>query len=150
MCPVIWHPSPIIDAVISAVGQERGERYWPVRDLIDSGAPILAGSDWPSAVPDANPWTGIEAFVTRRHPRDLAEGALWPEQAITLEEAVEIYTLRGARAMKLEDRIGSLEAGKLADFIVLEKNIFEIPIDDVADTRIRQTYFEGRLVYGGE
>lgn len=150
LCPVIWHPSPIIDAVISAVGQERGERYWPVRDLIDSGAPLLAGSDWPSAVPDANPWTGIEAFVTRRHPHDLADGALWPEQAITLEEAVEIYTLHGARAMQMEDRIGSIEVGKLADLIVLEKNIFEIPIEDVADTRIRQTYFGGQLVYEGE
>jgi predicted amidohydrolase YtcJ len=150
LCPVIWHPSPIIDAVISAVGEERGERYWPVRDLLDSGAPLLAGSDWPSAVPDANPWSGIEAFVTRRHPHDLADGVLWPEQAITLEEAVEIYTLHGARAMKMEDRIGSIEVGKLADFIVLERNIFEIPIDEVADTKIRQTWFEANLVYEGE
>ena len=63
---------------------------------------------------------------------------------------MEIYTLHGARAMKMEDRIGSLEPGKLADFIVLEKNIFEIPIDEVADTRIRQTYFAGELVYEGE
>ena len=147
LCPVIWHPSPIIDAVISAVGEERGARYWPIRDLIDSGAPLLAGSDWPSAVPDANPWTGIEAFVTRRHPHDLADGALWPEQAIRLEEAVEIYTIHGARAMRMEDRIGSIEAGKLADFIVLEQNIFDNPVDNVADTRVRQTYFEGRLVY---
>jgi predicted amidohydrolase YtcJ len=149
LCPVIWHPSPIIDAVISAVGEERGTRYWPVRDLIDSGAPLLAGSDWPSAVPDANPWTGIEAFVTRRHPRDLAEGALWPEQAITLEEAIEIYTIHGARAMKMQDRIGSIEVGKLADFIVLEQNIFEGPIDEVADTRVAQTWFGGKLVYEG-
>jgi len=147
LCPVIWHPSPIIDAVISAVGRERGERYWPVRDLIDAGAPLLAGSDWPSAVPDANPWTGIEAFVTRRDPRGASPGALWPEQAITLEEAVRIYTIDGAQAMKLGDRIGSIEAGKLADFIVLDKDIFTIPIDDVADTAVRQTYFEGELVY---
>lgn len=147
LCPIIWHPSPIIDAVISAIGQERGERYWPVRDLIDSGAPLLAGSDWPSAVPDANPWPGIEAFVTRRDPRGDAEGALWPEQAITLEEAIEIYTIHGARAMRMEDRIGSIEMGKLADFIVLERNIFEIPIDEVADTRVYRTYFEGKLVY---
>ena len=150
LCPVIWHPSPIIDAVISAVGEERGERYWPVRDLLDSGAPLLAGSDWPSAVPDANPWSGIEAFVTRRDPRGDAQRTLWPEQAITLEEAIEIYTIHGARAMKMEDRIGSIEAGKLADFIVLERNIFEIPIDEVADTRVRQTWFEGKLVYEGE
>ena len=98
-------------------------------------------------MPDANRWTGIEAFVTRRDPRGLTEGALWPEQAIRLEEAVEIYTMHGARAMRMEDRIGSIEPGKLADLIVLERNIFEIPIEDVADTTIRQTYFEGKLVY---
>lgn len=150
LCPILWHPSPIIDAIYSAVGKERGEKYWPTRDLLDANAPILAGSDWPSAVPDANPWPGVEAFVTRRDPRGDAEGALWPEQAITLEEAIEIYTMHGARAMKMEDRIGSLEVGKLADFIVLERNIFEIPIDEVADTQIRQTYFEGKLVYEGD
>jgi predicted amidohydrolase YtcJ len=150
LCPIIWHPSPIIDAVVSAVGKERGEKYWPTRDLLDANAPILAGSDWPSAVPDANPWPGVEAFVTRRDPRGDAEGALWPEQAISLEEAIEIYTIHGAHAMKMEDRIGSIEAGKLADFIVLERNIFEIPIDEVADTKINQTWFEGKLVYEGE
>jgi len=146
LCPILWHPSPIIDAVISAVG-ERGKNYWPTRDLLDAEAPILAGSDWPSAVPNANPWPGVEAFVTRRDPRDNVKGSLWPEQAILLEEAIEIYTLHGARAMKMEDRIGSLEVGKLADFIVLEQNIFEIPVDEVAQTKIHQTYFEGKLVY---
>jgi hypothetical protein len=146
LCPILWHPSPIIDAVVSAVG-ERGQQYWPTRDLLDAKAPILAGSDWPSAVPNANPWPGVEAFVTRRDPRGNAKGSLWPEQAILLEEAIEIYTMHGARAMKMEDRIGSLEVGKLADLIVLERNIFEIPIDEVADTKIHRTYFEGKLVY---
>lgn len=147
LSPVIWHPSPIINAVIAAVGEERGERYWPVRDLLDSDAPVLAGSDWPSAVPDANPWMGIEAFVTRKDPRAVTPGVLWAEQAITLEEAIDIYTMHGARAMRLEDRIGSIEVGKLADFIVLEKNLFEIPIDEVSDTKIVQTYFGGKLVH---
>jgi hypothetical protein len=146
LSPILWHPSPIIDAVVSAVGK-RGERYWPTRDLLDAKAPILAGSDWPSAVPNANPWPGVEAFVTRRDPRGDAQGSLWPEQAILLRDAIEIYTIHGARAMKMEDRIGSLEVGKLADFIILERNVFEIPIDEVGDTKIYQTYFEGKLVY---
>lgn len=145
--PVIWHPSPIIDAVIMAVGEERGSKYWPVRDLLDSGAPVLAGSDWPSAVPDENPWVGIEAFVTRRDPRGDAPGALWPEQAITLREAIEIYTLHGARALQMEDQIGSLEPGKRADLIILDRNLFDIPIEDVGATEVDQTYFNGTLVY---
>ena len=148
--PVIWHPSPIIDAVIMALGEERGERYWPVRDLLDSGAPVLAGSDWPSAVPDANPWVGIEAFVTRQDPRGDTPGALWPEQAITLEEAIKIYTLHGAKAMRLENEIGSIETGKTADLIVLEKNLFDVPIDQVGETQVMQTWFGGRLVYDSE
>ena len=53
----------------------------------------------------------------------------------------------GARAMNMEDRIGSIEVGKSADFIVLERNIFEIPIEDVADTQVHRTYFEGELVH---
>ena len=147
LSPVIWHPSPIIAAVLAAVGKERGEQYWPVRDLLDSGAPVLAGSDWPSAVPDANPWVGIEAFVTRRDPRGVTEGALWPDQAITLKEALDIYTIHGARAMRLENRIGTVEPGKLADLIVLEKNLFATPIEDVGETNVDMTFFSGKLVY---
>ena len=150
LSPIIWHPSPIIEAVIAAVGRERGERYWPVRDLLDAGAPVLAGSDWPSAVPDANPWIGIEAFVTRADPRGQTVGTLWPEQAISLEEAVEIYSLHGARALRLEDRIGSIEVGKLADLIVLERNIFILPVDEVGDTTVALTFFGGELVYESE
>ena len=147
LSPVIWHPSPIIDAVIAAVGPERGHRYWPVRDLIDAGAPLLAGSDWPSAVPDANPWVGIEAFVTRADPRGETPGTLWPEQAITLVEAIRIYTLDGARALRIDDRVGSIEVGKRADLIVLDRDLTSIPIDDVGDTRVEQTWFRGELVY---
>src|SRR5690606_32770498 len=60
-CPVLWHPSSIIDAVISAVGEPRGKEYWPTRSLLEQGAHVVAGSDWPAAVPDQNPWVGVEA-----------------------------------------------------------------------------------------
>ncbi len=142
--PYLWHPSSIIDAVISAVGLERGAKYWPTRDLIDDGANILAGSDWPAAVPDANPWIGIEALVTRADPRGLASGTLWPEQAIELSEALEIYTMGGARALRLEDKTGSVSIGKFADLIVLDRNLFEIPPTDIGDVVVSHTYFKGQ------
>ncbi|MFK7732542.1 MAG: amidohydrolase [Pseudomonadales bacterium] len=145
--PYLWHPSPIMDAVISAVGEERGPQYWPTRSLLASGASVIAGSDWPSAVPSANPWVGLEALVTRRDPHGEAEGSLWPEEAISLEQALQIYTMAGAKALKLQDVTGSIEVGKSADLIVLDRNLFEVPIDEVSDTTVQKTYFRGRLVY---
>lgn len=144
--PILWHPSPIIAAILTALG-DRGKRYWPTRSLLDAKAPMLAGSDWPAAVPDQNPWVGVEALVTRRDPRGATPGALWPEQAITLAEALRLYTLESAKALRLERRTGSIEVGKSADFVVLDRDPFRAPIDSVGDTRVRSTWFEGRLVY---
>ncbi|MBS0612839.1 MAG: amidohydrolase [Proteobacteria bacterium] len=147
--PIIWYPSPIIQSVINAVGP-RGQHYWPTRDLLKAGALIATGSDWPAAVPDQNPWMGIEALVTRKDPRGITPGSLWPEQAVSLDEALKIYTLNGARALRLESRIGSLQPGKSAQIIVLDRNPFKIPAADIGDTQVRMTYFEGKLVYSSE
>jgi hypothetical protein len=144
--PYIWFPSPITDSIVGAVG-ERGNYFWPARALLDSGAPMLAGSDWPSAVPDMNPWTGMEALVTRSDPHGQYPGTLWKEQAISLPEALALFTLGGARALKLEQQTGSLQAGKSADFIVLQDNLFEIPAERISDTKVQMTFFEGELVY---
>ena len=147
--PHLWFPSLIIDSLLDAVG-ERGAYYWPTRDLIAAGAEVVVGSDWPSAVPDMNPWRGLEALVTRENPAQEHPGTLWPEQAVSLEEAVRIFTMGGARAMKLESSTGSVAVGKSADLIVLEQNIFEIPASRIGDTRVTQTYFEGKLVHSLE
>jgi predicted amidohydrolase YtcJ len=147
--PYIWFPSPITDSIVGAVG-EKGNYFWPARDLLDSGAPMLAGSDWPSAVPDMNPWTGMEALITRSDPHGEYPGTLWKEQAISLAEALELFTLSGARALKLEQQTGSLQAGKSADFIVLQDNLFEIPVERISDTKVQMTFFEGELVYRDE
>jgi predicted amidohydrolase YtcJ len=89
-------------------------------------------------------------MVTRRNPYTNEPEALWPEQAITLEQALRIFTLGGALAYRLEDVTGSIETGKSADFIVLSQDLFEIPIESVSETRVMQTYFEGELVYSAE
>ncbi len=146
LSPYIWFPSPIVDSIVGAVG-ERAMLGWPARDLLDNGAIIVAGSDWPSAVPDMNPWTGFEALITRADPLHRHVGTIWPEQAISLEETIEIFTLGGARALKIDNKTGSLAVGKLADFIVLNHNLFEIPAEQISDTSVEMTFFEGKLVY---
>ncbi len=144
--PVLWHPSPIIDAIISALGP-RGEKYFPVRDLLDAGARVVAGTDWPAVAPDANPWVGIESLVSRRDPYGQRQGQLWPQQAVTLEEAIRIYTLNGAGALRLDQVTGSIEVGKSADFIVLDRNLFEVAVDEIGGTEVVMTFFEGHPIY---
>ncbi|WP_417624253.1 amidohydrolase [Paremcibacter congregatus] len=148
LSPYIWHPSPIIQSVLDAVG-ERGKHYWPIRDLLKAGAPVLAGSDWPAAVPSLNPWIGIEAMITRQDPYDKTAGALWPEQAITLEQTLRIFTIEGARALRIEETSGSLKVGKSADLVVLNQNLFRIKATDIAKTKVDMTFFEGKIVHQG-
>ena len=150
LSPILWYPSPIMDAINSAVGKQRGQYYFPVRDLIDAGANLLAGSDWPAVSINANPWVGIESLVSRQDPQGKYAGALWPEQAITLAEAIRIYSIDGARAIRKEAITGSLELGKSADFIVLKENLLEIPINRISEVLPVQTWFEGKLVYQRE
>ena len=146
LSPYLWYPSPIIGSIEGALG-ERGRRYWPVKDLLDSGANVLLGSDWPSAAKNLSPWHAIEALVTRRNPFTNDEQAHWPEQAISLEQALQIVTIWGARALQLEDRSGSVALGKSADLIVLDRNLFEIPAQDISETQVEQTWLAGELVY---
>ena len=72
----------------------------------------------------------------------------WAEQAVDLETALTIITINGAKALKVEDVAGSIEAGKSADLIVLDQNVFEIPVRSIADTQVLTTIFEGRTVHG--
>jgi predicted amidohydrolase YtcJ len=118
----------------------------PNRALLDAGARLAGGSDWPVSV-SPNAWEAIYGLVTRQDPSGQFPGTLWPEQAITLREAIRAYTTDSAEAMGLADVTGSLTPGKSADFIVLSADPYEIPIDGVRRLRARQTWFAGRKVY---
>ncbi|MBT5220743.1 MAG: amidohydrolase family protein, partial [Woeseia sp.] len=147
MCPILWHPHASDAARAAVLGTDRAIRMWPMRSLHDAGALVFYGSDWPAVVPDANPWPGIEAMVTRQHPWGEIPGSQWPEQAIPLETAIRVVTINGATAGKTANLTGSIEVGKAADFIVLDRNIMEIPIDEVSDVQVLTTIVNGEVVY---
>lgn len=147
LSPFLWYPTSFLEGHKQTMGEERAQRFWPNRELIASGALLAGGSDWP-VMPNPDPWNGIEGLVTRRNPGGEFPGvALWPEQAIDVATALEIFTINSARAVGLGDTVGSIEIGKSADLIVLDRNVLEIPADEIADVKVLTTYFEGRVVY---
>jgi predicted amidohydrolase YtcJ len=146
LSPYMWYPSPIMNSVRGALGK-RADRYWPIRDLLESGAPLLAGSDWSAAVESMDPWIGIASMVTRRDPKGRSPGALWPEQAISLERELEIFVAGGARSLRRASQTGSIEIGKSADLIALDRNLFAIPPEQISETEVELTLFAGQIVH---
>lgn len=144
--PFLWFPGVIADALSTVRPAEEVNGLQPNRSLIDSGALVAGGSDWPvSETPNA--WEGIQGLVTRADPTGQRPGVLGPEQAITLPEAIEVFTINGARAMGLGGVTGSLEPGKSADFVVLDRDPFSVPVEELARLRAERTYFAGRPVF---
>ena len=127
------------------IGGERAKTTYAFRDLLDTGATIAFGSDWFVAPP--TPLEGIYAAVTRRtldgeHP----EGWV-PAQKITVEEALHAYTKAAAYASFEEDIKGTLEPGKLADFVILDQNLFNIPPETIREVKVVMTVIGGEKVY---
>ncbi|MEL1251099.1 amidohydrolase [Aurantiacibacter gilvus] len=145
--PYIWFPSPIVTGITQAIGEERMERFIPVREAIDAGAFTVVGSDW-NVVPSINPWLAIETLVTRRAPGATDGPQVGGSEAITVEEAFDMFTINAARHMHRSDVVGTLEPGKIADLIVLDRNIFEVPIETVHQTQVLGTMLAGKFVTG--
>jgi hypothetical protein len=143
MCPILWYPIPGLDWE-SLLGPG-GSRNWPVKSLTEAGALVIYGSDWP-VVPTPNPWPGIESMVTRGDPAGTSDETLWPEQAVDLDTVLRIFTINGAIANKVGNSSGSLEIGRDADFIVLDRNVFEVPISEVGETRVLLSVVGGKTV----
>ncbi|WP_125100240.1 amidohydrolase [Leucobacter chromiireducens] len=144
--PFIWVPGPIVEAIREVLPRERADQMQPNRALIDAGAVVAGGSDWPVS-PSPNAFEGIHGLVTREDPSGAYPGTLWPEQAITLEEAIAAFTIRGAEAMGLAAETGSLEVGKSADFVLLNRDPFAHPATELVQTTVTETWFAGRRVY---
>jgi predicted amidohydrolase YtcJ len=97
------------------------QRWIPIRDAVDAGALSVLGSDW-AVVPSVNPW-------------------------IALPEAADMHTINAARQAYAADRPLSIELGKIADLIVIDRNIFEVPITTVHETQALMTLIDGEIVY---
>jgi len=127
------------------IGKERCRTTYAFKSFIDSGAKLALGSDWPVAPLD--PLMGIYAAVTRQTTDGKNPDGWFPEQKIPLEEAIKGFTLNGAYAQFSEKDKGSLEAGKLADLVVLDQNLFNIAPEKIRDARVTLTIAGGRIVY---
>lgn len=144
--PYIWYPTPLEDiATRMTVGDVRMERVHPVRDAIDAGALVVGGSDWPFAA-SVSPWLGIETLVTRRTPGG-GDRAVGGQEAITLREAIDMFTVNAATALGVRDKFGAIEAGLVADMVVLDRNPLKIPITEVHETRAKRVFIAGEQVY---
>ena len=133
----------ITKATLPYLGPERSQYLYPARSLRDAGALIAGGSDW--GVSSFNPFAAMEHAITRREAR--GREPLLLEQSIGLQDVVDAYTINAAFALKQEHTTGSLEQGKRADFIVLDRDIFSIDPFDLHRTRVLATYLDGRKVY---
>ncbi|WP_372437279.1 amidohydrolase [Pseudomonas chlororaphis subsp. aureofaciens] len=117
-------------------------RYqYPAHSLLKQGATLAGASDWPVSSP--NPWNAIAQAITRTGPL----GVLNADERLDRETMFYAYTLNAARAIGLEQRIGSLSAGKQADFIVLDRDVFRVDEKALHETQVLQTWFAGREVY---
>jgi predicted amidohydrolase YtcJ len=145
--PVLWFPNPMNDVIAQQVQDHYMDRIWPLRELQDAGALVAAGSDWPVAMGVPNPWLSIETMVTRRSPDPAFPGSLAAEQALSLESALAAHTINAAQAVNLAQHTGRLSPGLSADFLILDRNLFRVPVEQIHATRVQQTWFAGRLVH---
>jgi len=124
----------------------RGAKFTNIwKTLAQANARLAFGTDWP--VESLNPMEGIYSAVTRKSISDKTGGAWLPDESLSLEKAVEFYTLGSAYASFEEDVKGSLQKGKLADIVVLSKDIFTIPEEEILNTTVVYTILGGKVIY---
>jgi predicted amidohydrolase YtcJ len=132
-------------------GVDRLRYFQPLRSCFEEGVIIGGGSDHMQkigslrSVNPYNPFLGMWVAITRQ--ARWFDGELHPEESLSREQAIRFYTANNARLLFLEDQVGSLEVGKRADLVVLDRDLLKCPIDDVKDTKVLRTYSDGKLIF---
>jgi predicted amidohydrolase YtcJ len=144
---MLWacNDDQMVELTIPFLGPERARWQYPFASLREAGARLVAGSDWPVSTPD--PLQAMHVAVLRREPGGDAEPLL-PEQAITLADAFAAYT-SGSSWVNQRDDAGVLRPGAVADLVVLDRDPFDAPAEEIADTRVVSTWIDGTPVFGG-
>lgn len=140
-----------VDILRERYGAERQSRIYRPRSMLDAGGAISFGTDWPAAGYFATykPLDSIQVAVTRQLIANPDAPVLEPrDQRLDVAQAVHANTMGAARQIRMEDKVGSIEAGKLADLVVLEKNIFAVGPHEIAKTRVDMTMMNGRFTHG--
>jgi hypothetical protein len=127
------------------VGAERVNRMYPIGSVHRAGGRIVGGSDW--AVNTENPLPSIEVALTRQDPEGAGTDVLNASERVDLATMIAAYTIDGAWLMHQEKETGSIETGKAADFVVLEKDLFKIPTDEIGGVRVDLTMLDGEVLY---
>lgn len=151
MQPVWFYKDPLFSALEKQMlGEERFKQMYAIKDMVDAGILITGSSDSP-VTPDNRPLIGIETGVTQCSPYSGEQGdekyLRSADQRVSVKDMLRAYTINGAKEMSMEKIIGSIEKGKKADMVVLEKDITNIKAEDISETAIVHTIFGGKIVY---
>jgi hypothetical protein len=129
-----------------ALGQSRSRWLYPIRSAVKAGAVVSGGSDW--SVSSLAPLDGIQVAITRRIPSAGRAATPWvPEEVVDLSAAIAMYTINTAYQNHQERETGSIEVGKLADLVILEKNLFEVAPGEIHAVRVMRTILQGKTVF---
>ena len=130
---------------LPVIGKERMRLMYPIGSIHRAGGRLVLGTDWNVTPPDALP--GIEVGLLRCDPTGAIAAALNESESVDLATLIEAYTANGAYVMHQEDETGSIVVGKVADLVVLERNLFEILPEEISEVRILETLVGGRTVF---
>jgi len=138
--------SYIRDLTEPILGPERSSRLYPIGSVARTGGMLVGGSDW--IVSSMNPYEAMQVAITRRDPFD-GPGAPWiPKELVSLEQILTAYTINGAHANFQETETGSIEKGKAADLVLLDRDLFAIAPTEIHAARVLLTLLDGAPVYG--
>lgn len=138
------HATSDMNMAEDRVGPQRIKGAYAWRSLLDAGVRLAGGSDFPVELP--NPFFGLHAAVTRQDRDGHPPGGWYGDQKLTRAEALRLFTIDAAYAAFMEQSVGSLEPGKWADFIIIDRDYFKVPESEIDDIGVMETYVAGKKV----